>query len=276
MFCGDFGNSRARCAACGAKARIMHLARCLKRRIEERKHYGPLTGKFVDVPHALLWLIHDGRSGQCNPSYETIADKADCIRSTVAAAIAALEQVGILSWVNRIHRIRVREKDLFGQWATNWRVVRTSNAYTYRDPKTGAPAPCARAANQGISSKSLSLGFCLSLPKRRAARATGRSRSVQRLCVPRAGDCHSHGKTRRPELAALPIGRVSSRFFVTKTTAHTNPTRFVTGSPSRRPRTAREKASIFHNPGPKRERFTCRGQVEFFDFKEREWPARSR
>jgi hypothetical protein len=50
-------------------------------------------------------------------------------------AIAALERAGILSWVNRIHRIRVRERDLFGQWVTSWRVLRTSNAYVFRDPK---------------------------------------------------------------------------------------------------------------------------------------------
>lgn len=66
-----------------AKVRIMHLARCLKHRTEKGKHYGELTGKFVDVLHALLWLIHDGKSGQCNPSYQTIADKADCVPSTV-------------------------------------------------------------------------------------------------------------------------------------------------------------------------------------------------
>src|SRR5215469_17864104 len=95
-----------------AKVRIMHLARALKHRTEKGKHYGELTAKFVDVLHALLWLIHDGKSGQCNPAYETIADKADCARSTVAEGIAVLERVGMLSWVKRIHRIRELEKDL--------------------------------------------------------------------------------------------------------------------------------------------------------------------
>jgi hypothetical protein len=31
--------------------------------------------------------------------------------------------------INRIWREQVRERDLFGQWATRWRIVRTSNAY---------------------------------------------------------------------------------------------------------------------------------------------------
>ena len=115
--------------------RIGHLARALKHRTECRKHYGILTGKFVDVLHALLWLIHDGRSGQCNPAYATIAEKAGCAPSTVGEAIKALEAAGILSWVNRIHRVATRERDLFGHWATTWRVLRTSNAYVFHDPK---------------------------------------------------------------------------------------------------------------------------------------------
>src|SRR5258708_15605373 len=123
-----------------AKVRIMHVARCLKRATEKGKHFGAVTGKAVDVLHALLWLIHDGRSGQCNPAYETISDKAACARSTVGEAIRMLEIAGLLTWVNRITRIRVRERDLFGQWVTSWRVVRTSNAYTFRDPTAAAQA----------------------------------------------------------------------------------------------------------------------------------------
>lgn len=118
-----------------AKVRIMHLARALKHKTKPGKHYGILTGKFVDVLHAMLWLIHDGRSGQCNPYYATIASKAGCAMSTVCEAVKALELAGILSWVNRIVRVRIRECDLFGQWMTTRRVLRTSNAYVFHDPK---------------------------------------------------------------------------------------------------------------------------------------------
>ena len=44
----------------------------------------------------------------------------------------------MLTWVNRIWREQVRERDLFGKWATRWRIIRTSNAYLFRDP-----LPCA-------------------------------------------------------------------------------------------------------------------------------------
>ena len=30
---------------------------------------------------------------------------------------------------------QVRERDLFGRWASRWRVIRTSNAYVFRDPQ---------------------------------------------------------------------------------------------------------------------------------------------
>lgn len=122
-----------------AKVRLMHLARALKHKTEKGRHYGLLTGKFVDVLHAMLWLIHDGRSGQCNPSYDTIAAKAGCARSTVAEAIHALEHAGLLSWTQRIKRVRERMTDLFGRSVWVWRVVRTSNAYTFRDPKAAEP-----------------------------------------------------------------------------------------------------------------------------------------
>ena len=81
-------------------------------------------------------MIHDGRSGQCNPAYATIAAKANCAPSTVGMAIRALELVGIIRVVNRLVRERSRERDLFGGWSYTWRLLRTSNCYIFRDPKT--------------------------------------------------------------------------------------------------------------------------------------------
>jgi hypothetical protein len=59
----------------------------------------------------------------------------------VGEAIKALELAGILSWANRIVRERVHERDLFGHWATRWRLIRTSNAYLFNDPGAGPPRP---------------------------------------------------------------------------------------------------------------------------------------
>ena len=47
-------------------------------------------------------------------------------RATVYEAIRALEAAGILTWVNRIARIREWGPDLFGRAQNRWRVIRTS------------------------------------------------------------------------------------------------------------------------------------------------------
>jgi hypothetical protein len=60
-------------------------------------------------------------SGRCYPSYE--AKRAGCARSTVYHAIRALERVGVLSWVNRLKRVREYVPGLFGN-ASAWRARR--------------------------------------------------------------------------------------------------------------------------------------------------------
>ena len=92
----------------------MHLARCLSRKTEKGKAYGVVTAKALAVLEALLWAFHNAKSGLCFPSYETIAEAAHCARSTVAEAIKALEEAGIMSWVHRLKRVRVACVDLFG------------------------------------------------------------------------------------------------------------------------------------------------------------------
>jgi Helix-turn-helix domain len=130
-----FGPGRAVPMDRNAKARIVAYARAwsVRNRLP-RQHRGPITRAFVDVLQALLWGFHNSRSGVCFPSYEAIAAKAACARSTVAEALKALEWSGVLTWQNRITRILVRERDLFGQWAARWQVIRTSNAYVFSDP----------------------------------------------------------------------------------------------------------------------------------------------
>ena len=92
----------------------MHWARCLSRRTEKGRAYGVVTAKSLAVLEALLWAFHNAKIGLCFPSYETIAEAAGCARSTVAEAIKALEDAGVLSWVNRIKRVREQCSDLLG------------------------------------------------------------------------------------------------------------------------------------------------------------------
>src|SRR6478672_9033374 len=139
-----FGPGRAVPLDRNAKARILVYARAWgARHRQPGQHKGPITRAFLEVLEALLWGFHNARTGCCFPSYEAIAAQAECARSTVAEALKALEWAGVLTWQNRIARIQVRERDLFGRWASRWRVIRTSNAYVFCDPQQhpeGVPA----------------------------------------------------------------------------------------------------------------------------------------
>ena len=142
-----FGPGRAVPLDRNAKARIAAYSRAWDRLHRQPGQRGGALGRAaLDVLGALLWVFHNAHSGCCFPSYETIAGKAGCARSTVAEAIKALEFAGVLTWQNRIVRIRERGRDLFGRVGWRWRVIRTSNAYAFRDPQT--------AGSGGFASKS--------------------------------------------------------------------------------------------------------------------------
>jgi hypothetical protein len=148
----NFGPARPLPLDRNAKARIMTFARAQSRRTEPGQHYGELTAKAIAVLQALLWQFHNAGNGKCFPAYEAIAAAAGCARSTVAAAIKALEAAGLLSWVNRVVRVRARCRDLFGFDGICVRVRRTSNAYRFNDPIAKSEIP------MGTSNQVLILG----------------------------------------------------------------------------------------------------------------------
>jgi hypothetical protein len=139
-----FGQGHAVPLDRNAKVRVMAYARGWSaRNCRPGQHRGPITRAFLDVLHALLWQFHNSRTGVCFPSYERIAEMAECARSTVAEALKVLEWAGVLTWQHRITRVREHCTDLFGRTTWRWRVIRTSNAYTFRDPQqqlVGVPA----------------------------------------------------------------------------------------------------------------------------------------
>jgi hypothetical protein len=130
-----------------AKARILVAARVYNARYRQPgQHWGPITRACFGVLAALLWgFHHNDKGGVCFPGYSTAAKAARCHRDTFYEAIKTLEEAGLLTWVNRIIRIRVRERDMFGHWATSWRVVRNSNAYQFVDPLDARPSHRHRA-----------------------------------------------------------------------------------------------------------------------------------
>jgi hypothetical protein len=136
-----FGPAPAHLLDGNAKARLWAAAGAYNSANRQpRQHQGPLTWATLRVLRALLWRFHgaDG-GGRCFPSYERIAAAAKCHRDTVAVAIAALEEAGLLTWVHRLAKVRRRERDLFGHWGSVWQVVRTSNGYRLLDPLDREP-----------------------------------------------------------------------------------------------------------------------------------------
>jgi hypothetical protein len=151
-----FGDGRPLPLDRNAKARIMTLAKALMRPTEEGKHWGLVTAKAFEVLKALLWAFHNVVTGKCFPSYAKIAEAAGCHRSTVAEAIKMLEDAGLLTWVNRLTYIWESERDMFGQWMTRRRMIRTSNGYRFIDPHPSSKSEITSVtSNQDISQQPL-------------------------------------------------------------------------------------------------------------------------
>ena len=81
-------------------------------------HYrsGHLTAKGSRVGRALVRRI--GADGRCDPSHATLARDAGCEPRTVQRALAAMRDLGLVHWVNRIQR-------------NGWRCEQTSNGYIW-------------------------------------------------------------------------------------------------------------------------------------------------
>lgn len=153
-----FGDGPARPLDRNAKVRIMAFARAWTvRHRQPGQHQGPLTRVTLEVLKTLLWGFHNAHSGRCFPSYEAIAARtgdAGCARSSVGLAIQALEAAGILSWANRLARVREQCVDATGKTVWHARIIRTSNAYIFHDPveNRGNPPGSSKSENRSGSS----------------------------------------------------------------------------------------------------------------------------
>jgi hypothetical protein len=115
-----------------AKARIWAYAKAYNAKHRTKgQHRGPITWASFRVLRTLLWGFHNEHTGHCFPGYKSIKGEAECHRDTVYVAIHALEEAGILDWVNRFDKI----------YRDGWQVIRTSNAYLFRDPLPCATSP---------------------------------------------------------------------------------------------------------------------------------------
>jgi Helix-turn-helix domain len=125
-------------------------------RAELERRAGRLTALHVDVGRALLKRL--GEDGRCDPAQTTLATDAGCSERTVRRALAALRELGLLAWAQRLV---VRPWPAGGRGAT--RAEQTSNAYALELPaaplipalprrrRGGHPRDCGGQAGRGTS-----------------------------------------------------------------------------------------------------------------------------
>jgi hypothetical protein len=90
--------------------------RCVWRvRLDLARRAGRITALHALIGFALLRRL--GQDGRCEPSHDTLAADAGCCPRTVRTALAALFELGMLKWINRLIRVGSRTEQ-------------TSNAYT--------------------------------------------------------------------------------------------------------------------------------------------------
>lgn len=119
-----FTDGRGRPIDRNDRARLVFLAKAARRR-------GELTRAAVEIFEALLYRFANLRDGRCIPSYETIGEAAGCAARTVGRCLPALERLGLVTWAHRLRRVREAVAGLPGIGATDWRVMRWSNAYSF-------------------------------------------------------------------------------------------------------------------------------------------------
>jgi hypothetical protein len=106
------------------RARLLFLAKAAR-------HRGELTRAAVDIFEALLYRFANMKDGRCIPSYKTLAEAAGCVERTVGRCLSDLERLGLVTWKHRLRRVRETVAGLPGIGATDWRVMRWSNAYSF-------------------------------------------------------------------------------------------------------------------------------------------------
>ena len=93
-------------------------ARCIANLRTEIDRRGGVPYGWIVIYEVLLFKIYNPLTGQCFPSHEKIAEKAECSVSTVQRALKWARENGLIVWAHGLVR-------------DGWRVLRTSNRYAF-------------------------------------------------------------------------------------------------------------------------------------------------
>jgi hypothetical protein len=123
-----------------AATRLWHRARDFDRQTRKKDHHGGAVGhSALQVLHALIFDFLNFRSGRLDPSYATIARKANVCERTVATAIQRLKSLGILNWVRRCADAWRDGKFVLEQETNAYAVLPSSQWRGYREPPEAPP-----------------------------------------------------------------------------------------------------------------------------------------
>lgn len=98
---------------------------------EAARRDGRLTSACVDILRSLLYDFANLSDGRCFPGYKAIAAAAGRCERTVGRCLPVLEAHGFLTWVRRFKHVRERVAGIGHIFANIWRVMRTSNSYSF-------------------------------------------------------------------------------------------------------------------------------------------------
>ncbi len=137
------GNRRPRLDR-NARARIIFNAEALDRRTRQPgRHGGVLKRTGLAVLKALLFGFHNVATGRCDPGYDALARVAGVARSTVAVALARLEEAGLIGRTRRqAGAVRFTNAYSFTASGTAWSGSRPQTTIKpLEQPKTAKTGP---------------------------------------------------------------------------------------------------------------------------------------
>ena len=124
--------------------KLWHRARDFDRQTRrEGKHGGAVGHTALQVLHALLFDFLNYSTGRLDPSYATIARKANVCQRTVANAVKRLRELGMLNWLRRCAERRREDGRFVLEQETNaYAVLPPTQWRGYRPPaEPSVPEP---------------------------------------------------------------------------------------------------------------------------------------
>jgi hypothetical protein len=121
--------------------KLWHRARDFDRSTRQPgKHGGSVGHAALQVLHALIFDFLNFRTGQLDPSYAKIAEKANVCVRTVANALKRLRELGLLHWQRRCTPSWQDGRFVLEQDTNAYAVLPASQWRGYRPPQE-APSP---------------------------------------------------------------------------------------------------------------------------------------